>query len=115
MQTEDLLSLGAIMVSITGLVGLVLLESFEQPVGTTIGEISKATDGSTLVFRARIEKWRALRDFDRLELSDGNTVSATASKKLGLDWNQSGVFEFVARKGRSPKQPITIVGAKRVD
>lgn len=115
MLTEDWLSIGAILVSLAGLAGMVLLDSIQLPLVVTIGELSNASDGRELVFRAQIEKWKPFQDFDRLELSDGNTVSAVAPKKLGLDWNQTSVFEFVGRKESNPKQKLTIMGAKRID
>ncbi len=115
MLTEDWLSAGAILVSLAGLIGLMLLDSFQPPLVVTIGELPSAPDGRELVFRARIEKWKSFQDFDRLELSDGNTVSAIAPKKLGLDWNQNSVFEFVGRFESKPKPKLTIAGAKRID
>lgn len=115
MLTEDWLSAGAILVSLAGLAGMVLVDSIQSPLGVTIGELPNAPDGRELVFRARIEQWKPFRDFDRLELSDGNTVSVVAPKKLGLDWNQTGVFEFVGNKESTPRQKLTITGAKRID
>jgi hypothetical protein len=114
MQSEDLLSLVAVGISLAGLTGMLLLESVQEPLASTIGKLANAAEGSKWVVRARIEQWKEFKEFNRLELNDGNTVSVVAPKKLGIDWNQFAIFELTVLVQHSPKQQITVLEAKRV-
>jgi hypothetical protein len=114
MLTEDWISVGAVLVSFFGIIGMVWLDSIQEPQKTMIGEIKNAPEGKKLFFRAQITEWKPFQNFDRLELSDGNTVSVVAPKKLGLDWSQKGVFEFVGKKEPDKKQ-FVVLEAKKID
>lgn len=116
MLLDDWLSIAAACISLVGLIGMVFLESFQQPVFTTIANLSELPEGTKVLFKARINHWKPFQEEIRLELSDGNMVSAKAPKSILVDWNQSGVFEFWGKiEQKKPKLELTIGGAKRLD
>ncbi|MBU0636563.1 hypothetical protein KKE06_06060 [Candidatus Micrarchaeota archaeon] len=117
MFLEDQLALFAILFAISGIISTALLLEWQIPVPTTISELSTFPEQTKVVFKARILEWKSFQQKDRLELFDGNQVTAFLAKnQFPPTQFQNSIFEFKAQiTKKKPTIQVRILEVNRLD
>lgn len=77
-----------------GLFFLGLFEHADTPQPVRISELAALPAHSKAVFFGHITLFQSFREWDRLQVSDGNQAWIRAEKKFSREWNQHDWFEF---------------------